>query len=68
MIDYYTVTEYSKRTGKDPGNIRKMLLQGKLVGEKLGNQWIIPKDAVYPDDHRNNPFNIIQNLYHCFTL
>ncbi len=52
MIDYYTVTEYSKRTGKDPGNIRKMLLQGKLVGEKLGNQWIIPKDAVYPDDHR----------------
>ncbi len=57
MKNYYTVTEYSKMTGKDQGNIRKMLLQGKLDGEKLGNQWIIPKDAVYPDDRRQKSGN-----------
>ncbi len=52
MKDYYTVSEYSKLTGKDPGNIRRMLIYGKLLGEKLGNQWIIPKDALYPEDKR----------------
>ena len=52
MLDYYTVTEYSKLTGKDPGNIRKKLIAGKLSGVKLGNQWVIPKNAVYPDDRR----------------
>ena len=27
-------------------------IYGKLLGEKLGNQWIIPKDTQYPDDKR----------------
>ena len=52
MEDYYTVSEFAKITGKDPGNIRRMLIYGKLLGEKLGNQWIIPKEAKYPDDKR----------------
>ena len=52
MLNYYTVTEYSKTTGKDPGNIRRMLLNGKIAGEKIGNQWVIPKDTVYPGDKR----------------
>ena len=52
MKDYYTVSEYAKITGKDPGNIRRMLIYGKLIGEKLGNQWIIPKDEKYPEDKR----------------
>ncbi len=52
MKSFYTVTEYAKITGKDSGNIRRMLIQGKLAGEKLGNQWIIPKDTVWPEDRR----------------
>lgn len=52
MSDFYTVTEYSKVTGKDPGNIRRMLINGQLTGEKLGNQWVIPKDTAYPSDRR----------------
>lgn len=52
MNDYYTVTEYADVVGKDVGNIRRMLLNGTLKGEKLGRQWIIPKDTVYPDDKR----------------
>ncbi len=52
MPDYYTVSEYSKLTGKDPGNIRRMLINGSLKGEKLGKQWIIPKEEQYPADKR----------------
>lgn len=52
MIDYYTVTQFAKLTGKDPGNIRRMLNNGSLVGEKIGNQWVISKDTVYPSDRR----------------
>ena len=52
MLDYYTVKEYSQLTGKDPGNIRRMLINGSLTGEKFGNQWIIPKSVSYPKDKR----------------
>lgn len=52
MSDFYTLMEYSKRIGKDPGNIRRMLGKGLIKGEKIGNQWIIPKDAEYPEDAR----------------
>lgn len=52
MSEFYTVTQYAEVFGKDPGNIRRMLIGGKLKGEKVGNQWLIPKDASYPDDRR----------------
>ena len=52
MNGYYTVAEFAQITGKDPGNIRRMLIYGKLIGEKAGKQWLIPKDAVYPQDKR----------------
>ncbi len=69
MKDYYTVSEYAKLTGKDPGNIRRMLIYGKLLGEKLGNQWIIPKEAKYPEDKRITTGNYRnwrqkQSVYH----
>ena len=52
MNDYYTVKEFSEITGKDTGNIRRMLINGTIDGEKLGRQWIIPKSEVYPSDKR----------------
>ena len=52
MHDYYTVTEFAEKYGKDPGNIRRMLIKGAIKGEKLGKQWIIPKSTEYPEDHR----------------
>ena len=47
-----TVSEYAQLTGKDPGNIRRMLASGRLEGIKIGNQWVIPSNAVYPADRR----------------
>ena len=52
MGEYFSVTEYARRTGKDPGNIRRMLINGELPGEKIGRQWAIPKNAVCPEDKR----------------
>ena len=54
MAEYLSVTEYAKKTGKDPGNIRRMLASGRLQGEKIGNQWVIPEDSEYPTDKRES--------------
>ena len=52
LQDYYTVSEYAKVTQKDPGNIRRLLISGKIMGEKIGKEWLIPKDTIYPTDKR----------------
>lgn len=52
MEGYYSVSEYARIMGKDPGNIRRNLINGKIRGEKIGKQWVIPKDATYPKDNR----------------
>lgn len=51
-MEYLTVSQYAKKTGKDSGNIRRMLISGRLDGKKLGNQWVIPENALYPTDAR----------------
>lgn len=52
MKEYYTVSEYAAIVGKDTGNIRKLLINGEIKGEKIGRQWIIPKSESYPEDRR----------------
>lgn len=51
-MTYLSVTQYAQETGRDVGNIRRMLISGRLDGMKIGNQWAIPSDAVYPSDLR----------------
>ena len=52
MSDFYSVTEFAEKYNKNPGNIRRMLINGTIKGEKIGKQWIIPKETVYPEDSR----------------
>lgn len=52
MSEFYTVSQYAKEYGKDPGNIRRMLIKGLMEGEKVGSQWLIPKNVSYPGDRR----------------
>lgn len=52
MDNYYTVTEYAALYNCDTGNVRRMLINGVIKGEKMGNQWIIPKTEGYPEDRR----------------
>ena len=51
-MEYLTVSQYAEKTGKDSGNIRRMLINGRLKGIKLGNQWVIPENSMYPKDAR----------------
>lgn len=58
-----SVTEYANMHGKDPGNVRKMLLCGRLQGHKIGKQWVIDATAQYPRDKRiKNGKNKIYSL------
>ena len=52
MAEYLSVTEYAGRHGKDSGNVRRLLASGRLKGQKVGRQWIIPENTPYPDDNR----------------
>lgn len=52
MKGFYTVSQYAAILGKDLGNIRRMLSNGKLTGEKVGNQWLIPETAEISEDKR----------------
>lgn len=47
-----SVTEYANMHGKDPGNVRRMLLCGRLTGYKIGKQWVIDDNTQYPKDKR----------------
>ena len=52
MNKLLSVTEYSAIKQKDPGNVRRILASGRIQGWKVGNQWVIPSDAEYPEDRR----------------
>lgn len=52
MAGFLSVTEYADLHNKDKGNIRRLLAEGRLEGRKIGNQWVIPENAEYPEDKR----------------
>lgn len=53
MSDFISLTEFCQRYGKDPGNTRRLLAQGRIPGAvKVGRQWILPADARPPEDQR----------------
>ena len=52
MERYLSVTQYALKHQKDAGNIRHLLLNGRLHGIKIGNQWAIKEDEPYPKDER----------------
>lgn len=51
-MEYVSVSQYAQMVGKDPGNIRRLLINGTLSGEKIGNQWVLLKETVFPADRR----------------
>lgn len=45
-----SVSEYAAKTGKDSGNLRKLIAQGRLPAQKIGHQWVIDEDTPLPPD------------------
>ena len=52
MPELLSVTEWAAQHGKDPGNVRRMIAQGRIPAQKVGKQWVIPADAQPPADKR----------------
>lgn len=52
MAEFLSVTEFAGKYGKDPGNIRRLIYQGRIPAQRIGNQWVIPADVQLPTDQR----------------
>ena len=50
--EYISVTQFAQKFGKDVGNVRKLIKDGRIPAIKIGNQWAIPADAEPPADKR----------------
>ena len=50
MENMIPIAEYAKAHGKTPVAVRKKCERGNLPGAvKIGRDWLIQKDAPYPD-------------------
>lgn len=52
MSEYISLTEYCKKYGKQKAAMLRLIYDGRLEAEKVGNQWVIPADAPAPVDLR----------------
>lgn len=52
MAEFLSVSEFCQKYGKDPGNVRRLIQQGRIPAQRIGNQWAIPADAQPPADKR----------------
>lgn len=52
MNEYLSVSQFANLHGKDVGNVRRLIAQGRIPAIKIGNQWAIPADATPPKDKR----------------
>ncbi len=50
--EYLSVSEFCEKFGKDPGNVRRLIQQGRIPAIRIGNQWAIPADTQPPADKR----------------
>lgn len=53
MFNFISIKEYAKKVGRHPSHVGKLVRAGKIAGvRRVDNQWLIPMDAIYPDDAR----------------
>lgn len=50
--EFISVSEFAAKFGKDTGNVRRLIQQGRIPAQKIGSQWVIPSDAEPPEDKR----------------
>ena len=52
MGDLLSVSQWAALHGKDPGNVRRLIAQGRIPAQRVGSQWAIPADTQPPADKR----------------
>lgn len=50
--EYISVTEFSRKFGKDRAAVNRWINTGRIPAVKIGNQWAIPASAEPPADKR----------------
>lgn len=50
--EYISVKQFAEKYNIDTGNVRHMILKGRIPAIKIGNQWAIKSDEKRPDDAR----------------
>ena len=50
--EYLSISEWCKLHGKNPGNTRHLISQGRIPAKKIGSQWVISADVLPPPDRR----------------
>lgn len=50
--EYLSVSQFAAKYKKDPGNIRRLIADGRIPAVRIGNQWAIPSDVTPPPDKR----------------
>ena len=54
-MDYLTTNDFSKIWGISTRRITVLCNEGRIEGAvKMGNTWLIPKDAGKPEDNRKS--------------
>lgn len=52
MDELLSVSEWCALHGKDPGNVRRLIQQGRIPAQKVGKQWVISAQTPPPADRR----------------
>lgn len=47
-----SLAQYAERYGKDGGNLRRLIAQGRIPAQKIGSQWAIEETTPWPQDNR----------------
>ncbi len=51
-MELLSLSEWCAIHKKDPGNVRRLIQQGRIPAQKIGNQWVIASDTLPPADRR----------------
>lgn len=52
MGEMLTVTQWAALHGKDTGNVRRLIAEGRIEAVRVGGRWAIDSDTQPPPDKR----------------
>lgn len=47
-----TIKEYAKKVGRAEVTVRERIKKGDINGKKIGRDWLIEENEIYPRDKR----------------
>lgn len=60
--EFLTVSQTARRLGRSIEQVRRYLREGKLPGQRIGQQWFIPESAVAPPHRAETMSELFQRV------